>query len=206
MSKYYLKVISVQCTSCVNLYLLSTVDIRVKCSTRRRSTGCRSTAGRSRSPWTRRGCSARRCLLCRVLLPGTSWCSARTASQVTSTRPTLLLGCEDPSRSTRTNGLLCLGGQFDECLLVFMWTNSDEREREGWRCDEKKGRTTKMVSRAGGGRERMHTKPGCLTLYFNFLNPEPHIGTFKFTPSWWFPSLYFLREARQVRQLMYNFK
>lgn len=131
MSKYYLKVISVQCTSCVNLYLLSTVDIRVKCSTRRRSTGCRSTVGRSRCPWTRRGCSARRCSLCRVLLPGTSWCSARTASQVTSTRPTLLLGCEDPSRSARMNGLLCLGGQFDECLLVFMWTNSDERERDG---------------------------------------------------------------------------
>lgn len=131
MSKYYLKVISVQCRSCVNLYLLSTVDIRVKCSTRRRRTGCRSTAGRSKSPWTRRGCSARRCSLCRVLLPGTSWCSARTASQVTSTRPTLLLGCEDPSRSARTNGLLCLGGQFDECLLVFMWTNSDERERDG---------------------------------------------------------------------------
>lgn len=120
MSKYYFKVISVQCTSCVNLYLLSTVDIRVKCSTRRRSTGCRNTAGRSRCPWTRRGCSARRCSLCRVLLPGTSWCSARTASQVTSTRPTLLLGCEDPSRSARTNRLLCLGGQIGECLLVFM--------------------------------------------------------------------------------------
>lgn len=170
MSKYYFKVISVQCTSCVNLYLLSTVDIRVKCSTRRRSTGCRSTAGRSRCPWTRRGCSARRCSLCRVLLQGTSWCSARTASQVTSTRPTLLPGCEDPSRSPRMNGLLCLGGQFDECLLVFMWTNSDERKREGGGCDVKKGRTTRLISRAGGRESEDAGQAGLSYIVHEFLN------------------------------------
>lgn len=80
--------------------------------------------------------------------------------------PTLLLGCGDPSRSAKTNGLLGLGGQFDECLL-----ETRMREREGWGCDEKKGKTAGLISRAGGRASEDAGQAGLgLVRILHFLN------------------------------------